>query len=270
MINAAEMVFDAPMSERGRRYFSALHKAAPDWVYRSAEYSGRYRTIILYGAGHPNRGRYMQDHLAKGGRAIVFDLAYFDRYDSLRVSVDGLHPTAEHLQLSDGRPPRRQFELRYDRDTCGHIVLVGLGRKSVAGLNVRTHEWEHQAYERAKQIFPGAKIIWRPKKGDTLQFLNLPAITSETPIVNVLSGARAVFCRHSNVAVDACLAGVPVFCEGGAAYALYRDNPNPEPSERRQFLNRLSWWEWSIHEAPALWNWIQYILTTTDQKRHEN
>lgn len=267
MLNSAEMIFDAPMSERGRRYFSTLHKSSPDWVYKASEYTGRHRIIILYGAGHPQRSAYLQQHLSRGGRAVTFDLAYFDRHDSLRMSLDGLHPKPEHLAVSAALPTRRAFSLRDDGKESGHVVLAGLGRKSVSGLGLRVHEWENKALAEIRQRWPGVRVIWRPKKGDTLDFHSLPTITSETPVANVLRGARAVVCRHSNIAIDACIAGVPVYCEGGAALALYQNNPNPTANERLKFLHSLSWWEWSIHEAPQLWAWIEKLLKDT---QHEN
>lgn len=263
MMNSAEMIFDAPMSERGRRYFHTLHKSAPGWIYKTSEYSSKHRIIILYGAGHPKRSAYLQQHLSRGGRAVTFDLAYFDRYDSLRISLDGLHPKPEHLRLSADLKPRREFALRDDGNPRGHVVLAGLGRKSVAGLGLRIHEWENQALAQIRERWPGVRVIWRPKKGDTLEFHALPTITSDTPVANVLRGARAVVCRHSNIAVDACIAGVPVYCEGGAALALYKDNPHPTHEQRLEFLRSLSWWEWSIHDASQLWAWIQTLLRRT-------
>ena len=44
----------------------------------------------------------------------------------------------------------------------------------------------------------------------------LPETGPTGTIADVLNGCSVVVCRHSNVAVDACIAGVPVECEGGA------------------------------------------------------
>ena len=70
-----------------------------------------------------------------------------------------------------------------------------------------------------------------------------------------MRGARLVVCRHSNVAVDAVIAGVPVECEDGAAYWL-RDKPYT-PEVRRDFLDRLAWWQWKPEECMKAWEFIR-------------
>lgn len=83
------------------------------------------------------------------------------------------------------------------------------------------------------------------------------------PIDEALRGASLVVCRHSNVAVDACVAGIPVECDDGAAAALYRGNPNPTREQRAEFLRRLTFWEWRPDEAAQAWDWI---LTVTGRQ----
>ena len=84
---------------------------------------------------------------------------------------------------------------------------------------------------------------------------------SESRIADLLKGASLVVCRHSNVAVDACIAGVPVICDDGAAFSLYRSNTSPTPEQRMDFLQRLSWWEWDRTEAGAAWEFIQEMCS---------
>ena len=72
-------------------------------------------------------------------------------------------------------------------------------------------------------------------------------------IEDVLRNASLLVCAHSNTAVDACIAGVPVECDDGAAFALYAGNAAPNRDERRAFLEALAWWQWTTQEAPAAW-----------------
>jgi hypothetical protein len=65
-----------------------------------------------------------------------------------------------------------------------------------------------------------------------------------------MRGCSLVVCRHSNVAIDACIAGVPVECDDGAAFALYRNGPQPDENARREFLGRLAWWNWGGTRPP--------------------
>jgi hypothetical protein len=117
-------------------------------------------------------------------------------------------------------------------------------------------EWERKTLAALRAAYPGRRVVYRPKRPEQLD--NLPVATA--PIEEVLKGASLVVCRHSNVAVDACIAGVPVVCEDGAAAALYgsdlRRPANPGGEERRQFLERLAWWQWKPSEAKLAWQFL--------------
>jgi hypothetical protein len=81
------------------------------------------------------------------------------------------------------------------------------------------------------------------------------------PIEIVLSGASLVVCRHSNVALDACIAGIPVVCEDGIASTLYGNDINnpimPTLEQRRQLIANAGWWQWSPTEARQAWEFIK-------------
>lgn len=258
----AELIIDGPRSARASRFFEALRVTAPNWVRPCPGYTGSRRVIVLYGAGDPVRARYVEQHKARGGRAVFFDLAYWDRKDSLRVSIDSEHPSAAHLSLCALGAARRPFVLREDANPRGHVLLVGLGRKSVVASGQEPFAWERDALRRARSHWPGAKVVWRPK-GELVGFESL-ATLAKVPIETALFGARAVICKHSNVAVDACLAGVPVVCDGGAAAALYTGNQAPSRDERATFLARLSWWEWHKADVVECWRWMQESLLRTE------
>jgi hypothetical protein len=258
VIPGVELICDGPASARGKRFFTALRNTAPNWVRASAVYTGRREVIAVYGAGNPARAGYVAQHRAAGGRVVYWDLAYWDRVDSLRMSVDEPHPTAVHLALVGDAPARRKFVLREDAQPAGHVLLAGLGRKSVEALGLQPLQWERTALQLARERWPGARIVWRPK-GTPVPLDGLPML-SGTSIEQALIGARALVCRHSNVAVDACAAGVPVWCDGGAAAVLYDRNPEPTRAQRADFLRKLSWFEWHKQDAPQAWSWMHYLL----------
>jgi hypothetical protein len=81
---------------------------------------------------------------------------------------------------------------------------------------------------------------------------------ASSTIEQLLCGASLIVCRHSNVAIDGAIAGVPFECEDGAAAWL---KPQPYTRENRlRFLCRLSWWQWRPDEAGEAWAFIRGIL----------
>lgn len=253
-----ELIIDKPIAHGGKTMLKALSVAMPEGVGEAApEYTGSHRWICIYGAGASFRQIYIKKHIAKGGRVLVWDLGYWDRDDSYRMSIDGLHPKPQHLEQAP-KQWRHKIVLREDADPKGPIVLIGLGVKSSALLfEGKVGFWEENALKGIQQRFPGKKVLWRPK-GKANNVMPGTLLRSGGPIEEVIKGASLVVCRHSNVAVDACIAGVPVLCEDGAARALYHPTEIriPTKEQRLEFLQRLGWFNWRVSEARLAWPWI--------------
>lgn len=233
-------------------------------VKLSRSYSGTKDLLVIYGAGGPDREPIMRRHLASGRHVICWDVGYVGRGKDtnrhyFRVSVDRTHPNLM-MDMAPTAPERwaaHGIRLRNDHDPDGHIVVAGMGPKSRVHLGVT--DWEIKALHAAKARFPSRKVIYRPKprklRDDVIDWEKDGA----SPIHQLLNGASLVICRHSNVAVDACIAGVPVECEDGAAHWLYRHGPNPTAERRQEFLNRLAWWQWKSSEMKEAWIFLQTV-----------
>lgn len=252
-----EVMMDQPMAKRGRRMLDALAQNAPLGTQVTSSYSGRSRVLMMYGAGLDYRTNVMHQHLKRGGRVVTWDLGYWDREFSMRMAVDGIHPTVEHIEQAPTEA-KQQFSLREDANPDGPILLIGIGFKSVCAYDLGYMQWEQVKLAELRARFEHKKILWRPKGKDQAR---LPGteLAVGMPIEHAMRGCSLVICRHSNVAVDACIAGIPVECEDGAAYALYRNNPSPTREQRLDFLNRLSWFNWKIGDANPIWHHIQRV-----------
>ena len=184
-------------------------------------------------------------------------MGYFGRkklVGYLRVSIDTDHPQ-DWLDATPADPSRwnaHKIRLREDVHAMGHIILVGLGHKSRSYLGLPN--WERDKLAELRRRFPEHEVIYRPKP--RRPFPNLSCTTDDTsPIEALLQNAALVVCRHSNVAVDAAIAGVPFECENGAAMWLLR---RPFTYESRlEFLRKLAWWQWHKGEAQQAWSFIR-------------
>lgn len=224
----------------------------------------------MYGCGSPEKGELMKLHKGPRRHVVCWDIGYFSRgkkgnRDFFRVCVDGLHPSIAQVEGTPEEPDRfamHGITLRDDFDPTGHIIVVGLGRKSREGLGLTT--WEAQALARARERFPGRKIIYRPKPTlrrypDGVQWDRVDGVT---PIEELLKGAALVICRHSNVALDACVAGIPVECEDGIAAWLYSRTTHPDPGQRLGLLRRAAWWQWRRAETRQAWEFLKSFVGT--------
>ena len=129
LIEAAEILLDEPMARRGIRMLKALAAHAPAGSKVTTHYEGRHRLLIMYGVGLPRRFIDMRRHVEIGGHVACWDMGYWDLDESMRMSIDSLHPTAAQLALAPACECRRLFELREDADPNGPILLCGLGKK---------------------------------------------------------------------------------------------------------------------------------------------
>lgn len=239
----------------------AMAKNAPVGSVVTSAYRGRHRMLMVYGAGQADRQAAIRRHQAHGGVVVIWDLGYWVRIDCMRLAINSLHPTAGQLALAPAGQ-RRAHQLREDAREGGPVLLIGLGNKSAALYGLRWMQWENAALAKIKATHPGRQVMWRPKGRHAHQMPGT-LLQHGMPIEDALRGCSLVVCRHSNAAVDACVAGVPVWCQDGAAAALYAGNPAPSQDQRAEFLRRLGWWNWAPSEAGQAWAWINNVISET-------
>lgn len=243
---------------RAQKMLHAMVDAAPPEVdIRITRRWERWApNLMTYGLGHPLRRHWTEAHKAQGGRLVGWDLGYWHRdvpvAFSMRCTLDDDHPHRWIRDEPGARWDGAAIDLREDADPDGPIVLVGLGRKQRAMMGLHGQEWETRTLVGLRGRYPGRRVVYRPKHPEGFPGLDV----MEGPIESVLRGASLVACHHSNVAVDACIAGVPVECEDGAAFALYRGNPAPSRDQRLAFLRSLAWWQWTPLEARSAWDYL--------------
>lgn len=240
----------------------AMLKTAPKGIRCHAvpAYTGTRRLLMTYGTGHPERRPLWQAHVASGGRMIGWDLGYWARKTpgdpAMRLTIDADHPQA-HVAPEDGaRWAAAGIALRDDYAPRGHIVLAGMGWKS---RRIRTGDWEADMLARIRAAYPDRRVVYKPKRVDDPKPAGVDEIAFGT-IEQALRGAALLVCRHSNVAVDACIAGVPAVCEDGIAAALYGADlahpVRPSPARRLRFLESVAWWQYKPSEARLAWAFL--------------
>ena len=234
---------------------------AGDETLESSIYHGGRDWLVVTGVGMKANDNARKAQIAKGGRVLHWDHGYFRREKItgyMRMCIDSDHPQ-QWLDRTPADPARWDslgLSLREDCDQNGHIVLVGMGAKSRAYQN--QYHWEEAKAAELRRRFPRRRIVFRPKGRDSKRLHGFELVNDFTrPIEDVLRGASLVVCRHSNVACDAVLAGIPFECEDGAA-AWLKDKPF-DFDTRLDFLRRLAHWQYKPHEADAAWQFAKDI-----------
>lgn len=227
--------------------------------------------VVIWGLGHPKAQALLRSLVPAGITVIGWDVGYWRRGLCFRVSFNDAHP--RQYVMAKARPPDRLLAdgitLREDADPDGPVLLIGIGRKSAATYDEQPGEWEDRALAKIRAAWPDRRVIFRPKRGGGSHAPAGAPIAASGPIEALLRGAAAVYCRHSNVAVDAIIAGIPAIAEDGAAAAVCENAaspgrlPAPLPREvRLAFLGNLAWFQWSEEEIErrACWWAIEDII----------
>lgn len=217
--------------------------------------------LILYGWGGAEQQKAIKAH---SGPYVALDLGYWERMGLVnrkwRVSINGFHCPDRIMAGPSPRSTRSKgIVVHSDQKNDGHILLIGSGPKS---CKVGAQDWSSQMCKRLREKFPGKPIKYRPKPNRPEERNVRHDGLAAGDLALELSRASLVVCRHSNVAVDACIAGVPVVCEDGAAASIYPKLENwqdqPDFETRKEFIHRLGWWQWSIQEVRQgkFWDWL--------------
>lgn len=219
---------------------SAGVRAAGDTVVVSAS----ARACVSYGWKY--RGKYQ----VYPSYAYA-DLGYWRRSLYYRFAVNGWSPEAYVRQgLSSERFDRLGLTIAPWRTGGTEIIIAGSTAKACREHGFGYQAWERSAAERLRGC--GRPVVYRPKpsEGDVPPIAGLQ--TDRRPIGEAMASAYAVVTHHSNTAIDALLAGVPVHCATGAAaaFSVPMDAIADAPllDGREQFLHDVAWLQWTLDE----------------------
>lgn len=250
------------MIRRAKWMLSALARHCP-WPAKIVMHpTGTADVLVVYGLGEPIRRAWWLEHLAAGRHGVGIDLGYWNRQGTdarMRFSVDADHPAIDRAYPLD-RMRHDGIELRDDYDARGPIVLVGLGVKQVGKTGQPYQSWEQGMVRQIAEAYPVREIVYRPKSDPGAQLDGCRTVGGGK-IEDVLRGASLAVMGHSNVALDACMANIPVVCDGGIASSLYGSDLAepvlPAYHHRQQLLAAASYWQWSPSEAAACWHFLR-------------
>jgi hypothetical protein len=236
-------------------------------INENSKFSGDL--VALYGWG----GHRQQSLIEKiECNYVAFDLGYWERGGFFnrkwRVSINNWH--CPDLIFNGPYKGNKEKTPAISKDSVnpdGHILLIGSSTKSA---RVGASGWSKQMAKQIRKKFPESKIVYRPKPKRIVERVDCDAISEGCDIQEAMIGARLVVCRHSNVSIDAAIAGIPCVAEDGAGAAIYPrtidDFENqPDIKARRTLIRKLAWWQWSINELktdPSLFtNWLELQLS---------
>jgi hypothetical protein len=264
-------IYFAPNVNRSTIIARALHQGA-------RALAGHYQVEVR--PGHTYRGRpdcdaaifygfagglrqVFDDYRAKR-KAIYVDLGYFGRRK--RTRFDGYHKL-----VLNSRHPTDYFQIephssdRFDsfaipilpwREAGRHILVVGMSGKAAAAEGLGAEAWERETVAQLRKITK-RPIVYRPKPN----WADSRPITGalyarEQPLEEAFADCHAIVSHHSNVAVDALLAGIPCICPGGVAsvlsgHDLSQIETPPMLDGRAQWAADLAHTQYSIEEMQS-------------------
>lgn len=250
--------------------------AAAGKAYRIVSKPSWQGNVVMWGLGHPEGQELLREARSRPGIHVIgFDLAYWNREGpnpSFRVSFDSAHPQA--FVMRRAMPGKRwemvRIKLGSGGDPDGPILLVGMGYKSAQTYGEEPGEWERRTYRAIRTAWPDKQIVFRPKRGGKNERpISGIQIAGAGSIESLLGAVSLVVCRHSNVAVDAIIAGIPAIAEDGAASAVLGNSivgpqsvPALDDTTRLCFLRNLAWFQYTFDELArsAPWLWFESIL----------
>lgn len=182
------------------------------------------------------------------------DLGYWERDSYYRFAVNGWSPEKYVRQgLSSKRFDRLGLEIKPWQTGGEEIIVAGSTAKACADHRIPYQGWELRVIEQLKAT--GRPVVYRPKPNDASATEIGGVPMDRRPIKEALQSAYAVVTHHSNTAIDALLAGIPVHCETGAAAAfsvpLDQIGEAPRMPGREQFLFDVAWLQWTLEEMKS-------------------
>lgn len=206
---------------------------------------------IFYGMADGLRKAF-DDYVAAGLKAVYVDLGYWCRMVNGRsdgyykVSVNSRHPTAyfQNIKHNDHRARALGLKIKEPKGRGEFIMVAGMSGKAAEFEGFAPEEWESGAIDQLSGC--GMDVVYRPKPS-WAQSTDLTGEATQRTwnIADGLMGCHGVATHHSNVAVDALIEGIPVYCEEGVASVLSTPSIiSLASTSGNQFLDKVDRHQW--------------------------
>lgn len=226
--------------------------------------------VIAYGWAHqPVFAAYE----AAGGQYAYWDLGYWNRRPdkSKGGAREGHHrlavnswDTADTMLIGcpDDRWRQAGIQLAPRRELAGAVLVAGMSPKAAGTHGFGPGQWERATLDELARIGAG-EVIYRPKDKHVFE---------REPLGPVLERSRVVITHHSNVALDAIIAGVPCIARRGVGRLLtsydLADVPAlgwpdlPSDDARLAFVRDVAYAQWSPAEmrSGVVWDHMKGLL----------
>ena len=260
-------VYEIEANKRSRAIAEAMAEgisAAGDSVhiFPSHCYRSPHAEIAVFYGFDRNLQKVMRDYRAAGKAVVYVDLGYWNRREGgplqgyHKVSVNGRHPTDyfQGLRHPSDRFGRLGVSIEPWRPGGRHIIVAGMSAKGAEAEGFEPHAWEEWTVAELRKV-TDRPIIYRPKPSwmDARAIAGAAFEPGLEDLPRLLVDCHAVVTHHSNVAIDALMAGIPAFVTDGPASALCfselaRIEQPWRPDGREQFAADLAYAQWRVSE----------------------
>lgn len=212
--------------------------------------------IICWGVPEQRKPEFKRWREA-GKTVLVLDYPYWNRKSFVKISLNGLHPTAYLMREIHGAErylATQGPEILPWRAAGEYILLAGMGPKGCQFYDQRKGEWDEMAITTMRK-HSDMQIVYRAKPSDRAprRFTGVVSDDTHEPIARHFNHAHAVVTHHGNAVVEALAAGVPIFCSDGVGVHMGLTSLSEimrpvYPDNREQFFWNLAHWQWSPEE----------------------
>ena len=217
------------------------------------------------------RAKVIKGQEEAGKQVIVLEKGYVKRDEYYAAGFGGLNGRADFR--NEHMPPDRWEQLGvnlepWQHNPEGHVIVCGQVPTDASVQHININEWCAEMIN-AITVTYFMDAIYRPHP---LAYDRVPklegAFNSHRPFETDLKNARAVMTFNSNAAVEAAIAGIPVFAFDTGSMAMPIANQRlslirqPQTPVREQWASDLAYAQWTRNEMEEGNPWLH--LTRSD------
>lgn len=203
-------------------------------------------------------------------RVLHVDAGFWSRETHNKLALGGRWSPLTGRDYDDRRFRHHAVTVALTRKPGSTILVCGMSAKAAGSWGMNPEEWERDAVSRLRSV--GAReVIYRPKptwpdaraiKGSTFD--------RSSGVDQTMRRVHGVVSHHSNAAIDALAAGLPIYVEIRISRPLSVPQLEdivgataPDQATRQRFLNEIAYHQWTLAELSS-GKWLDHPAPLAD------